>query len=412
MGLSKLQELRTVIGTAFHTTFVNAATDAWNTTNAAKTRCTVIDEGALGQEGIDDESIHSRLYKKLPNHPGLRTGEMKWSMYADGAPSDVAPGDVGDFLEAAMGGMANPTNARSMVATGTCSTTNFTAKSADTYVVPGQAALIGSKGDGKGGGEVKIITAVDSGGFQYYPACAGAPASGDTAVFSSAAYLDEDATQKYVDTLRIGSDSADQKQTVGGALTVEIEGTAAGELPILTFTSMVADHQYVEAAGDRAAFDHAAAAGGEDPAHDRAIGLVHIGDAQATARTSRKVSGVTITPNLELIAQPEPGGVNGIGGWVKGGGVPEAECSILFDQDMPGLANDYNVGTAKSVIFQFGHEATKTIAFVMPSCYLADLPIREDADGLTAVKIKLRADEDYDAGNTDLNRSAMVIHRF
>ena len=86
--------------------------------------------------------------------------------------------------------------------------------------------------------------------------------------------------------------------------------------------------------------------------------------------------------------------------------------SILYDQDMPGLAQDFNSGTAKTVIAQFGHDATRCIAFAMPYCYLSDLPVREDADGLTAVKVKFRADEDYDSGNTDLNRAALAIHQF
>jgi hypothetical protein len=333
-------------------------------------------------------------------------------MYADGAPATIDAGDVGEHLEAAVGGIQNPTNARSSVAIAGSSTTNFNLTAANTYCVPGMAALIGVKGDKRGGGEVKLIDSVATDGITFYPAAQAAVEAGDPIVFSTTTYLDEDATQKYLDTLVIGDDSQDQKQTVGGALIFEVEGTAAGELPMIAFTSSVADHQFVEDSDDRAVFDHAAAAGGNDPAHDRAIGLIHIGDAQATARTSRKVADVSITPNLELISQPCPGGVNGVGGWVKGGGVPEAEMSILYDQDMPGLAQDFNSGTAKTVIAQFGHDATRCIAFAMPYCYLSDLPVREDADGLTAVKVKFRADEDYDSGNTDLNRAALAIHQF
>ena len=86
--------------------------------------------------------------------------------------------------------------------------------------------------------------------------------------------------------------------------------------------------------------------------------------------------------------------------------------SLLFDQDMPGLSQDFNAGTAKSAIVQFGYHPAGTFAVEMQRCFLADLPMRDDLDGLTVSKIKIRADEDYSVGNTDLNRSALRIHRF
>lgn len=413
MGISSLRELRLrFLDATFSETFTNAASTTWNTDNSHKIRTVSIDDSGLSQEGIEDETLETRMYRKRANHPGLRKGTLKFDMYVDGAPSGTGQGVVGGLFEVAMGAVVNPTNARSSTVNGTSTTTNIQLVSADTYCEPGQAVLIGAKGDGKGGGEVKIVTAVSALGASYYPACAGIPVTGDTVVFSSTAFLDEDAAQNYVDSLLIGDDSADQRQTVGGATTFSLEGLAAGELPKASFEITAADHQYVEASGDRAAFNHDAAAAGSNPAHDRAIGLTHLGDAQATARTSRKVAGITITPNLVVLEHPEPGGVNGIGAYERAPGVPEIEMSLLHDQDMPGLAQDYNTGTAKSCILQYGHAATKTFAVDFPNCYVADLPTRDDEDGLTVSKIKLRANEDYSAGNTDLNRSAMRIHRF
>ena len=412
MGISQLRELRVrFVGGTFNETFTNAASATWNTTNSNKVRFVAFDDSGLSQEGIEDETLETRLYRKRPNHPGLRKGSIKVDTYVDGAPSDTTHGVIGTFFEVAMGGIVGPTNARTGTIVAGSSTTNFNLEAANTFVVVGQGLKIGAKGDSRGNGEIKICTRIAANGGDFYPACQGAPTAGDTVAFCTTAYLDEDTAQNYVDTLAIGDDSADQRQTVGGAVTFGIEGLAAGELPKASFEITAADHQYVEASGDRASFDHNASAAGSDPAHDRAIGLIHIGDSLATARTSRKGAGVTITPNLTVIEHPEPGGVNGIGAYERGPGVPEVEVSLLHDQDMPGLAQDYNSGTAKSVILQYGHATGKAFAVEFPDCYVADLPTRDEEEGLTVSKVKFRANEDFTAGSTDLNRSAMRIHR-
>jgi len=412
MGISSLRELRVKIGTTFNTSFTNAAATDWNTDNSTKIRATEIDTTGLVQEGLEDETVQARKYAKKSPHPGLRKGSVKFTMYADGAPSGVTAGGLGNLLEAAMGGIQNPTNARSTTAAASVSSTNISINSADTYAVAGQAVLVGTKGDGRGGGEVKIIDEVGVNFVSVWPACAGTPLLGDSIVFSTTAYLDDDSAKNYVDGLIIGDDSADQRQWIGGSPVFTVEGTAPGELPTVSFDFTVGDHQYVEASGDRASFDHAAAVTGGDPAHERAIGLVHIGDSLATARTSRQVGDISISPSLELFEKPEPGGVNGVGGHERAPAVPEMEMSLLFDQDMPGLSQDFNAGTAKSAIVQFGYHPAGTFAVEMQRCFLADLPRRDDLDGLTVSKIKIRADEDYSVGNTDLNRSALRIHRF
>ena len=412
MGISTLREVRARFtdGT-MSTAFVNAASATWVTTAATKVRPIAVDDSGLTQEGIEDETLETRMYRKRPNHPGLRKGSAKIDMYVDGAPSNTDMGFVGSMFQVAMGGIVGPTNARTSTFAAGSSTTNFNVDSANTYVVVGQGLKVGVKGDTRGNGEIKICTKIAADGGDLYPACQGAPTSGDPVAFCTTAFLDEDTAQNYVDLLLIGDDAADQRQTIGGAVTFGIEGIAPGELPKVSWDVQSADHQYVEAAGDRASFDHNAAAAGSDPAHDRAIGLVHVGDSLATARTSRKAAGITVSPNLVVLEHPEPGGVNGIGAYERAPGVPEIEMSLLHDQDMPGLANDYNAGTAKSVIAQFGHHTGATFAVEFPNCYVKDLPMRDEEDGLTVSKVAFRANEDFTAGSTDLNRSAMRIHR-
>lgn len=409
---NSIRELRIKVGTTHRTTFENGAASVWNAVDdtATKLRVIAFDDSGLTQEGISDDTMQTRMHAKDASIAGLRKGDLKFTIYAGAAYSNLAVPPELNIVRASMGGLQSATNARSTTVGAGSTTVNVTVGSASTYVVAGQAALIGVKGDGRGGGEAKPINAVASGSIGLAIACAGAPEEGDAIVFSDTAYLDEDATQQYMDTYAIGHATADHRQTIGGAATYAISGMAPGELPKIEITLMVTDHQYITAAGDKSTLTHATTPRGSDPPYDKGIGLVHVGDYGDSTRTIRKCGNLTFAPGVAYEEIPAPHGVNGVGGFQHMPGVPTAECTLLMDEDA-GLIADFTSQTAKSLLFQLGHTAAGCCAIEIPKAYIDALPVPDSVGNLKGLKITIHGTEDFVASN-DLRSSAVRIHWF
>jgi hypothetical protein len=229
-------------------------------------------------------------------------------------------------------------------------------------------------------------------------------------VVSDTAYLDEDATQQYVDTLGIGHATADQRQTIGGTGTFTVTGMGPGELPKLEIELLVADHKYV-AANERTSLTPGTGPQSGGVPYERGIGLVHVGDHGDSTRTARKCGSLVFSSaGLTYEEQPEPSGVNGLGGFQHMPGVPTVECTLLYDEDF-GLIADWNSQTAKTVIFQLGHLVSGCFALELPKAYLDALPVPEALNNLSGLKLMMHGTEDYVASN-DLRSSAVRIHWF
>jgi hypothetical protein len=407
-----LRELRFLVGTTFNTTFTNAASLSWNAVDATahKVRVTEYDDSGLVQEGIEDETLQTRMHAKPAAVEGLRKGTLKISTYAGAAYSNLAVPPEMNIVRAMMGGLQLTTNARSSTISTGSTTTNINVTSADTYVVAGQMCLVGVKGDGRGGGECLPINSVGTNFVETAVACAVAPNTGDAITFSDTAYLDEDAAQQYIDTLGIGHATADQRQTIGGTGTFTVTGMGPGELPKLEIELLVADHQYV-AIGDRSSLTPGTGPQSGGVPYERGIGRVHIGDYNDSTRTARKCGSLVFSSaGVVNEEQPSPSGVNGLDGWQHMPGVPTVECTLLFDEDF-GLIADWEGQTAKTVIFQLGHLAAGCVAIELPYALLDALPVPEALNNLSGLKLMMHGTEDYVASN-DLRSSPVRIHWF
>jgi len=408
-----LREVRVKTGSTFRTEHQNAASSDWNAVDgtATKLRVTVYDDSGLVQEGLEDESLQTRMHAKDAPYEGLRGGTIKLAGYLGGAHANVDWSVGAIIANALLGGCVNPTTARStVVIAGTITTLNIPYDASLANVVAGQAMLLGTRGDGRGGGEVKPIASVTANAAQLDVAAAVAPNAGDAIVFSTTAYLDEDVAQTYIDGLGIGHATADQRQWIGGAGGLSITGLVPGEAPVMETELMVGDHQYVPT-GDRTTLSHAVSPQGNDPATERGLGMFQVSDHDSTTRTLVKGGDITFESGVAVEAFPNHAGLNGLGGFQRIPGVPKMEFTLLYDEDMLGLRDDFTGQTAKLIIYQTGTSATQTAAIEFPKAYLAAAPVPAALGNVSGVKIAVHGTEDFVASDNLLS-SAVRIHWF
>ena len=394
--------------------FLNAAHANWvpGTDDTVKLRVVAFDDSGLTQEGLPDETLQTRLRGKPAPFAGLRKGSMKFSVHLPGRASNTTPPQA-TLIQQFTGAIWTPTNAAgAVVGAGTMSTTNVALASANTYTAVGAAVLVGTRGDARGSGEVKIVSSVDAGGIQFTSACRAAPAAADALVFGTTVYCDETAAMAYIDTLSVGHNGNDQRQTIGAAGTFGISGTGIGEIPKIDVDLMVSDHRWVPT-DEQTSFVHATSPDGSDPAYQRGTGMLQIWNTSGdTARAVYSAGEITINPGLVIEEIPDPLGPNGVGGFCRMPGAATAEMTVIHDSaDMPGMVDDFEDQVEKSLLLQFGHEIYLCAAIDMPNVHLTKLPEAGALNGLSGVKIGFEADDNYTAGS-ELASSPIRFHFF
>jgi hypothetical protein len=407
----KPRELRILSGITHNTEFTNAASSSWNVADntAIKLKAVSYDGSGLTQEGLDDETLQSRLFSTPSKVPGLRKGNFSFSTYMTGAYSNVTATEELNLLRDAMGGVQNPTTTRSHVAEGGGSVINVPLSSANSYCVAGQALLCGTKADGRGNGEVKVIHSVDANSIVLGTQLNSALSAGDAIVISSTAFLDEDAGQRYIDSVVVGHGTADQQATIGGVPKPTFSGMTPGELPKIDWEVDVTDWKWIPP-NERTSLTPARSPRGGNPAQNKGIGMIQIADNGSNARHVFKGAELTVAPNTTYEEIPDLSGVNGIGGFQKQAGTPTFEFTALVDEDF-GLVADFEDSTAKSLMFQMGHTATKCCAIEMQKAYLDSAPQPTALGNLQGMKIMGHGTESYIASN-DLNSAALKVHQF
>jgi hypothetical protein len=403
-----LGELRALITSDFHSVYTSACSSAaWGTSVAKKLRHQSWEHGSE-YGAVDDPTIRSRMYGLGAEIATLRKAAPKFKMFLGVGSSDTTPNVEALMLQAVMGGLASP-GAKTGAADAESTTTKV--KDASTPAAKGTAVLLGTRGDARGNGEVRLISAKDTGDFDLQMATAGAVSAADAIVFSHTAYLDENATQLYVDLLHLGKEAVDQIQMIGGIGGANITQVGTGELPSIEFNLQMADWQIVPAA-QRATLEPATANHGGKPPMSKGQGGFFWGDAAATTRSLVKAGDFNINLGVSYVAIPDPNGINGIGGWQRVVGKPTLEFTMFMADDYLGLHDDFTAGTAKQAIIQFGHTAQGCCAITFPKLYLNKEPRRVGFGALTGVRVSCHAEENYTAGCTDLDASAVAVHWF
>jgi len=333
-------------------------------------------------------------------------------LYADGAYANIATTPSADLMSAAVGAVASPTVARTntLEASASHSTVNIICVGAGTVAQNGMAVLCGKRNDGRGNGELKVMNHVSTDAIGLAQALNAPMAVSDVIVYSTTTYLDEDATQQYVDHVAVGKGTADQRQSIGGAaMLTGITAMAPGETPKLDLEVFPSDHQWVPSTGSqRTTMSKGTAPQGQNPSQG-GIGMCHIGDYGTSTRTVVKCADLTVTPNVSHEAAPEFTGPNGIGGWCKIPGVVTGEATLLIDEDF-GLVADWEAKTEKTIIFQMGHTPGRTFGVEYVKCTLDALPQRVAVGNLTGMKITFHGDEAYVSGSAILS-SSLRIHQ-
>ncbi len=392
------------------TTFGNA--DSFSGT---KLRITSFDDSGLRHQAEPSADMHDRYYTGSPAVPTLRVGTFGFSMYLGSGSSDTTANPIATLLSKIMGGLDSP-SAKTDAAdsSGTHTGTRIYATGIESNVEAGNAVLIGTRGDGRGNGEVRRITATGTNYIDLAMATSGTVQDGDALVLSHTVYLDEDSTQEYLDFLSIGHATSVQRQMIGCQATFEFSGLGIGEKPMVSFTVTPADWEHASA---NLATLSSTAGSGNNPPVDKGLGGLFLQDHGTTTRTVYTGGDVAIPNFMSYSPDTSHNGVNGIGAWSKMPSQPRVSLSLHIDQDMPGLYNDFaNESTstgaqAKQLLLQYGHTAQRCVAFDFPKCYLAEDPERTPLNNKDAVRLTLEGIEAATSGN-DIARSPICIHFF
>lgn len=412
---NRIREVRYLNGTSLNTTFTAASNAAWAAGTATKLRVIDdVDQSSLEYPSEPDPTLESQLYRARAHIPTIRTGSVKFSMFLEGAESDTSANPVATLLSHIMGGIQNPNSARTDAAeaSGSSTVVKMTTHSSET----GTAILVGTRGDSKGGAEVRVVTDTNANAVTATMAFPGTPATSDAVVNSTTVFFD-DATQQYIDGLVIGKSTEDQWQWLGGMGPFSLEGLNPGEIPKVGFDLSVVDHQIVPAA-DRDQLEPTSATQGNQPALNRGIGGCFIQDNGTTTRAAFKIADLVINPNVTFQPIPDPNGVNGLGGWQRVPSEPTFEFTAILEggADPFGWVADFENGAtstgmqAKQLLFQFGHTAQRCVAIDFPKAYFDARPTRVEAGGLAAVRVVGHGE--FGTTGTALADSGMRIHFF
>lgn len=403
-----IRELRAICTTAFSSNHSNAAAAPWTT--APKVEISSYDDSGLTRDGLPGDTLKTRLYEEEAPTPGLAKGTVKFSTRALGAYANVDPHMAAIIMNAVLGGIASPVTNRNVACAAGSSTTIINIATCNSFMVAGQALLVGRKGDTRGNGEVKPIRSCNAGAAILGIPCLGAPAENDPVVISTTCYPNEDAPQSYIDTLAIGKATADQRQTIGGMGPLTFSGLGTSERPAMTVDLAVADHQTV-AVGDRAALQPSVPPKHTAPAFTKGIGMLQVGDYNVATRALMKYADISHEPGIAYAPVPGPGGVNGIEGHQKVKGQPKLTATFLYDEDMPGLEADFDAETTKTVIAQFGSEMGRCFAIELFKAFQPSRPVPAAAGPLAGVKTTFVGTDDYNS-TSNVRSAAVKYHMF
>jgi hypothetical protein len=416
----ELKEIRYVDnGATFPTAFTAANDASWAAGTATKLRVHDLDVTGLTYESVKDMTAQTRHRGRPYNLPTIKGGSFTFKMWAEGGSSTTSPGTLATLLGKIFGGIKSPTAITDTAETGSTATQ---IKASTHGQVRGQACLFGTRGDGKGGGKVGIISEVN--GTDHYTlqmSLPAAPINGDAIKNGHTIYLDPD-DENYLSFLIIGhypgsgaADDGDQINAIGCWCEVAVGGLAVGEHPFFEFTVHVGDWRN-EPYATKASLAHTTEPSGNDPAGSQYIGSLCIGDAGTYTRTTVQGGDYEISPNLSWEEIRDLNGVNGRGGAVK---MPHEDGPTIavtrYWGDMPGLFTDFSTAHTKiQTHIQLGHETQNCIAFDMPEAYLDNIPERIEFERAQALKLTMHGDSkretDLSTDDYKLQDSPFKIH--
>lgn len=415
--LRALKEFRYKIQTSFSTSFIHSNNVAWDPGTASILRAVGYDLSGLELTPVADATIHQNRSEFTPPHTTIRRGTFNTSFYVGRltSTSDQATNPIQQIMGAILGGSTEPT-ARQYTDLGSSDADTLNATDIDDEAV-GQYVLAST-------GELRrVVTSTGaSNNVDLNMDLSAAPAVSDVHTFANMAYYDSghiagsDPTQKYLDWYIIGDDHASDTRGIIGswAESVSLSGLGTGEVPMFDVTWNCGDWRHPT--GNTEAMSGTAPGGGDPPAYF-GMGGIFLGDAYAGSVVTRAAPYGVVTAvdlGVSFVEIPDmTDGVNGIGGVIRGR--PETPPSITLqiakdhDMSLSGLAQDFENGTAKELIVQWGNQPGSTFGVGLQKCYLAGTPKDVDLNGIDGVEITLVADVGDDDASTDLSASKLAL---
>jgi hypothetical protein len=358
-----IRELRALIRTSRNKAYTAASSAGWAAGTAHVLPITSVDLTKLVHQGIESKALQRRLYESDPSKEGLSASELPFSIpLGMGSANTTAPFEA-TLLAAFFGGLASPT-AKTDLCEADCTTTVLNATGHG--MSAGMSVLVGASGDGRGGGEVRRIASVDTNTITLEMALAGAPSTGDALVYSHTVYLDQSATQSYLDILGIGFHAEDQFQCLGcmGPVTLS-----------------------------------------------KATGAFFLGDWGSTTRAAVESADWSIDPGLKFEYRKDANYENRMGACKRVPGRVTAGITVYADLDF-GLHADFP-STAKQLLWQFGNTAQACVAITMPRALLTSKPARKAINNMSGLSLALHGKEPTVAATpANLYSSAIAVHWF
>lgn len=404
MAQVSIQEVRIAPVTSVSSSYTNAATAAWTTSNATvlKLRVLNVKKDTLIEPGIPDATLQTRLTGAPAPFKGLRTGSLGLTTYLGSGPtSGVTADPYATIAGRIMGSIVSPTTQKWFY-TGTGSNASNIVCNATSVcgLANGAGVLIA--------GEARIATNVQPTYITLNMALSAAPSAGANVIAAHSAHFEEAATQYYFDFLTIGKSTADQKQGLGCQTGLKFGGLAPGEAPTMELDLMTTDWQWCPADG-RASLAHATPSG-NDPPTGYQYGGFFIADAgQQVARATMRAAQFAIDTGIKWSLRADPNGPNGQGGWLRDAFRPTLEMVVAYDEDMLGLRDDFENKTAKQVLLQLGTAAGKCVWFYFPRFFLDAAPVDATLNNEAGLKIVGHGDDNYQSG-FELYSSSMSAH--
>lgn len=403
-----IRELRALIRTSRNKAYTAASAAGWAAGTAHVLPITSVDLTKLVHQGIESKALQRRLYESDASKAGLSASELSFSIpLGMGSANTTAPFEA-TLLAAFFGGLASPT-AKTDLCEADCTTTVLNATGHG--MSAGMAVLVGAPGDGRGGGEVRRIASVDTNTITLEMALAGAPSTGDALVYSHTVYLDQSATQNYLDILGIGFHAEDQFQCLGCMGPVTLSGLAEGEEPTMNFNLTVPQWQEVPV-GERDQLEPSVAFAGSGQAPtSKATGAFFLGDWGSTTRAAVESADWSIDPGLKFEYRKDANYENRMGACKRVPGRVTAGITVYADLDF-GLHADFP-STAKQLLWQFGNTAQACVAITMPRALLTSKPARKAINNMSGLSLALHGKEPTVAATpANLYSSAIAVHWF
>lgn len=375
----------------------------WNA--ATRLRVTKADIAGLKHSTIDDAAVVLRAYER---RGVIRTvqSESRFSFgaYLTGKGIGAAP-VLRPLMEAAMGGRSSAT---ATTVSGAASTTTVIDVASAAGIVVGDIVRIGIAGDGRGGGECRVVTAVDTvpvpDQITLGMAVANAPANADAIGTGDTFFIDggnlsdiSDAQHAMLALLFLGA-GEDRYQMRGCSLGFKLVDLGPQKVPTVEFEALVNAWELV---GSPAAV--------AELASDGEIVVkgcnVFVQDVGTTTRNAVHVADIAVESGQSWVGQPSPAGSEGIVGWRCQEFNPSMTIRPYYDADW---MTWFTTPTRKHILIQLGSAANSQVALFCPNAEIEATPGRADAAGVATSEVTFRCREAA-SGSGDLALSSLKI---